>query len=198
VLCAVAPVGDHLAALDAAERAVVARAVAKRQREFATGRSLAHRLLEQLGAVGAPLLPGPDRAPLWPAGVVGSIAHTNTLCVVAAAPAARVTGLGLDIEADTPLDEELWATVLRSDERRTLDGLPDGERGRRAKLVFCAKEATYKAVSHELGRVLEFDEVSIDVDPAGSFAARVLEDEPRGGRWLVADGVLLAVMVLRV
>ena len=63
----------------------MAAAVDKRQREFATGRRLAHGLLTELGVGGGPLLPGRDRAPIWPDGVVGTISHSRAWCVVAAA-----------------------------------------------------------------------------------------------------------------
>src|SRR5215469_16812348 len=71
-----------------AEAAIVARAVEKRRAEFATGRACAHAALDAWGAPDAPLLPGPDRAPLWPDGFVGSISHARGACAAVAAPRA--------------------------------------------------------------------------------------------------------------
>ena len=57
--------------IDAREAALVSQATAKRQREFSAGRWLAREVLDRLGCIEAPLLSGPDRTPLWPAGIVG-------------------------------------------------------------------------------------------------------------------------------
>src|SRR4030081_3796126 len=51
-------------------------ATQKRQREFLAGRWCAEKALQCLGAGSTHVAMAKDRAPIWPAGVVGSITHT--------------------------------------------------------------------------------------------------------------------------
>ncbi|WP_405845207.1 4'-phosphopantetheinyl transferase [Streptomyces platensis] len=57
------------------ESQVIALAVDKRRREFTTARSCAREALRRLGHPTVPIPRGRSGAPLWPAGVVGSITH---------------------------------------------------------------------------------------------------------------------------
>ena len=61
--------------LTAREQASLGPADAKRVREFESGRAYAKRALAMLGMHNVDLPIGPNRAPLWPSGVVGSITH---------------------------------------------------------------------------------------------------------------------------
>lgn len=188
-----------------AERALVARAVQKRRDEFATGRALAHELIARLGVADEPLLPGklPGslRAPAWPHGLLGSISHGAGLCVVAVASQSECSMLGLDVEDSSPLRPKLWRHVLREEERRELDKLSDDDAGRRAKLVFSAKECFYKALSPRLNRVLNFEDVRLTVDDDGSFSGELLVDdagfvldEPLQGSWEQVGDVVLSTL----
>ena len=60
----------------AGEEWLIDRAVESRRREFITGRRCARRALADLGFPLAPILRGPNREPLWPAGVVSSITRS--------------------------------------------------------------------------------------------------------------------------
>ncbi len=153
------------------EADAVAQAVEKRRCEFATGRRLAHRLLDELGALSQPLTARADRAPGWPREAVGSISHTDDLCVVAVARASQCVSLGIDIEPDAALDEQLWPTVLTAGERAALGSAG----GVVARAIFSAKECYWKLVAHRARRMLDFSEVEVEVDLApGRFEARVL------------------------
>lgn len=163
-LCAWAPIDAAPTFRHADEARVVERAVPVRAREFATGRRLAHALLAELGCADVPLLPGDDRAPRWPSGVTGSIAHCREGCVVIAAPRADVDALGVDVEPASPLDAPLWRIVLRDEEQRALRTRSAHDGGRLAKAAFCAKEAVYKALSARIGRRIDFTDVALDAD----------------------------------
>ena len=186
-----------------AERSAVARAVEARQREFATGRRLAHELLARLGRGGAPLLPDERRTPRWPAGVVGSIAHSRRAAAVALASERELAGLGIDLEEDGPLAPDVAATVLTEREAQRARALP-GDWLAWAKVAFCAKECAYKAWSPFLGRVLEFEEVELALDAGRArFRARLLgtpDGLPGGGEldggFARADGHVLAAALL--
>jgi 4'-phosphopantetheinyl transferase EntD len=146
VLVVSCPVFDALHTLHASERALVSRAVPKRQHEFATGRSLAHELLARLGAGQSPLLADADRAPLWPAGIIGSISHARGLCVVAVSRRGAMASLGVDVEDAEAVRPELWQRVLRPDEERWLRAQPGATQLRLAAVFFSAKEAVSGAV----------------------------------------------------
>jgi 4'-phosphopantetheinyl transferase EntD len=157
-----------------AEELAVARAVESRRREFATGRRLAHVLLAELGCQAAPLVPDERRRPQWPAQVVGSIAHSRRAAAVVVGRSDELAALGLDLEEDGPLTPELAATVLTPQEVRRNAALP-GDPLTWAKVAFCAKECAYKAWSPCVGRVLEFEEVEIELDAGrGRFEARLV------------------------
>jgi len=199
-----APVGDHEAALQPGEAAAVARAVPRRRHQFATGRLLAHRLLDELGAGGAPLLPGPDRAPLWPPGVTGSISHTEAHVLVAVAALADVASVGIDIEERTALADDLHDMVLTPTELAWLRTQPADERGLLAKLCFSAKEAVYKTQATLSRTLLEFHEVELQLDrDASRFVARLPQHvvpavgrSELAGRWWEAGATLVTGLVI--
>jgi 4'-phosphopantetheinyl transferase EntD len=190
------------------ERRAIARAVDSRRREFATGRRLAHALLGELGFAAAPLLPGADRAPLWPDGAVGSIAHDRRACVVAVAQRRDWRSLGIDLEPAEPLPDELWAQVLLPEERAALDRLP-ARRGVLARLVFSAKECAYKALAPHVRTILEFHDVRVDLGArpvpaeAGACTAFLLREglafdprQPLAVRFAFAAGAIVTAAAL--
>lgn len=169
-----APVRASLDGLLPEERACVARAVPKRQHEFATGRRLARQLLARLGAPDFALLADADRAPIWPDGLVGSISHSHGLCVVAVSPRGALSGLGVDVEEADGVRPELWRRVMRPEEERWLRGQPDERQLRLAAVFFSAKESVYKAQFPLTRARLGFHDVGLELEPArGIFRARV-------------------------
>ena len=60
-----------------AERAALGQVVDGRRRDFAAGRHCARRALARLVGSPEPILSGPDREPVWPQGIVGSITHCD-------------------------------------------------------------------------------------------------------------------------
>ncbi len=190
-----------------AEAVMVERAVERRRREFAIGRQCARRALARLGVTGFPLLAGPDRAPLWPAGIVGSITHTHAgaagFCGVAVAARQDVAALGIDAEGVDPLPSDLWDFVLTDAEKRQLGRKP--EAGYRAKLAFVAKEATLKAVLPAAGQPLDFRDIQVNVAPAeDGFVAEVIAQAEKlppwmrccAGRFARHDRIILAAVVV--
>jgi 4'-phosphopantetheinyl transferase EntD len=188
------------------EAALVANFSEKRRREFVAGRRCARRALADLGITDFPLLAGPDRAPLWPGAVVGSITHTEVgaggYCGVAVAHRRLVAGLGVDAEPRQPLSPELWPRVLDAEEGRA--ALAAAEPGVWARLIFSAKEAVYKAIYPLCRRFLDFPDVHIQVLPRyGHFLAEFVgaarSIAPAGslvGRFLADDELLIATVLL--
>ncbi len=179
VLTGSAPIDERTDDLWPCESELVRKAVPRRAREFAAGRRVARALLARLGAGGAPLLAHPDRSPSWPAGVVGSITHAADLCAVVVARSGAVTGLGVDVEPDGPLEPELWPRICTPRERESLLQGDAESSGRRARLVFSAKESVYKCVYVYVRRVLGFHEVEIELDFARRRFAVSFADDVR-------------------
>ncbi|HYS78125.1 MAG TPA: 4'-phosphopantetheinyl transferase superfamily protein [Candidatus Dormibacteraeota bacterium] len=150
------------------------RAVLKRRREFTAGRVCARAALRRLGVVDFPLRAAPDRMPLWPPGIVGSLSHCGDCCGVAVAREGAVAGLGLDVERARPLEDRVVALVCSESERARIAGLPGLPAGLGAIIVFCAKESAYKC-HYPLARTfLDFHDVEIDLEPGrGTFTATI-------------------------
>ena len=177
--------------------------------EFRAGRHCARRALERLGVVAAPVRRAPDRSPIWPPGVVGSITHTRRtgfgFCGAAVARDSRWRSIGLDAEIDDALDERLFERVLTEVERSRIDRFPAALHGRIAKIVFSAKESVYKCQHPISGEFLGFLDVEVELAegarrfqatlrrPAGPFATGfVFEGRYSSGGGVVATAVTLA------
>jgi 4'-phosphopantetheinyl transferase EntD len=190
--------------MDPIEAAVVARAVAKRRREFATVRHCARQALDQLGVPPAPLLPGARGAPQWPEGIVGSMTHCDGYRAALVARSWAVHALGVDAEPHEPLPKTVLRMIAGPEEivmlatRTAADSTVCWGR-----LLFCAKEAVYKAWFPLAQRRLTFRDVSVALAADGTIAARLLIDGPVvaankltgfSGRWLVDRGLIVAVV----
>ena len=188
------------------EAASTGRMSAGRLREFAQGRACARRALARLGYADAPLLRGPDRMPVWPEGVVGSLTHCEGFCGVAAAVRGEIVSLGLDAEPDAPLSEGVLRRVCSDAEREHLAALPGRSLHAWGKVVFSAKESFYKCYYAVTRTRLGFRDARIRLDPeSGRFEARLLRaDAPDAagarrfrGRFLLAAPLVLTGVTLR-
>lgn len=197
------PRADHGPPLPG-ETAALARMVPARRREFAAGRAAARRAMAGIGLPGRAVPAGDDRAPRWPAGVTGSIAHCATCCVALAGRTRTWRALGVDVEPDAPLPDDLIDSVCTPEERAWLAARPAPARGRLARAIFSAKECTYKAQYPLTGRLLGFEALRITPEPAaGGFTA--VFTAPAGefaagaalsGGLALRDGLILTVLAL--
>lgn len=157
----------------------IRQAVEKRRREFAAGRGCARKALEAFGISGYPLLVGPNRAPIWPDDIVGSITHCEGFVGVAVARRDQIQGLGLDAERADPLDPELVELICLPVEQDWMRTGAPRDATAWAKLFFSAKEAVYKCLSRVCERPLDFHDVEIAVRASeGRFAVRFSRDAP--------------------
>ncbi|MFD0858024.1 4'-phosphopantetheinyl transferase family protein [Roseovarius aquimarinus] len=191
-------------ALVAREAEAMRRAVPKRQREFAAGRAAARRALAQLGRAPCEIPQGPDRAPIWPEGIAGSISHIDTLCVAALARQGELRALGIDLEPAAPLDPVLLPEICTLAERAWLACQPEPQRGLLARLIFSAKECAYKCQYPLTGRLVGFGalEITPDLD-TGQFEATFAEEVGSfaqgtclAGRFVMTDEVIACAMTL--
>jgi len=165
--------------LHPAEQGQIDRAAPGRRREYAAGRLLAHSLLGSLGAAAAPLLNGPDRAPAWPAGYVGSISHCPTLCAVVVASGSDICAIGVDVEPALALGADIEPLVLTARDRHSIARLPPRIRPLGGRLVFSAKEAFYKALYPTTGVFLDFTQAWVTFGAEESFIVATSAPLPR-------------------
>ncbi|MFF5919607.1 4'-phosphopantetheinyl transferase [Streptomyces flavochromogenes] len=192
------------------ERRLVDRAVDRRRREFTTARICAREALRRLGRPAVPVPRGPSGAPLWPAGVLGSITHCEGYRAAAVATAGPVTGLGLDAEPNLPLaDAAMLPLISLPAERRHLAEITadpataaDGAEVHWERLLFSAKESVYKAWNPMTDRRLGFADAEITFSPGdGTFRALPTvrgHGGERGfdGTWQLRAGILLTAVTV--
>ncbi|MBZ9539092.1 4'-phosphopantetheinyl transferase family protein [Modicisalibacter tunisiensis] len=155
----------------------VHQAAPKRQLEYLGGRLAARAALAML--TGTPAVPGiaPSRAPLWPAGIVGSITHSGRLAAGVVACAERWQGLGVDAEAILPVAraERLSRQILTPGEQALMDALPRDVRGVFATRVFSLKESLFKALFPLTGVRFYFQDAHLVADAHDPLDATTLE-----------------------
>lgn len=191
------------------EEPLIAKSVAKRRNEFITVRHCARLALGELGVPPVPILKGEKGEPCWPDGVVGSLTHCTGYRGAVVGRSAAVRSVGIDAEPHDVLPQGVLDAIALDEERHEITALPKGLQWDR--ILFCAKEATYKAWFPLTKRWLGFEDAHIgfDVDPAtasaGAFVSKILIDPEAlsgppltalHGRWSVERGLVLTAIVL--
>lgn len=193
------------------EEPLIAKSVAKRRNEFITVRYCARRALVDLGMEPVPILKGDKGEPCWPDGVVGSLTHCEGFRGAAIGLRAQVRSLGIDAEPHDVLPNGVLDAISLPVERHELGAMPGGVHWDR--VLFCAKEATYKAWYPLTHRWLGFEDahITFGVDSSdgtaytGTFTSKILIDPAAetgppltslSGRWSVRDGIALTAIVL--
>lgn len=217
------PLGQPAAPLAAEAACLSPNAVAKRRQEFAAGREAAHQAMALLGEPVQAIPVAENRAPIWPAGLVGSISHSRSCAMAVVAHtgdiqagdvqaglprsggigSGGIRGLGIDLEEDTPLADDLWPAICSAREQDWLRAQPNP--GQLAKLMFSAKEAAYKCQFTLSARYYGFDgmELSIDLEH-NRFSARFCADQAPfscgdciSGRFVIGAGLIVTTAELR-
>lgn len=163
----------------------IARSVRRRQAEFLFGRLAARlALAEHLQAdwqVGV----GPNRAPVWPDGFIGSISHAGRHAAAVALPCANLRGIGIDIEGAVAPDARtsIEQLVLLPAEQALLHTMDARSYPLLLAAVFSAKESFFKAVSAAAGGYFGFEVMRInEIDVAAGRIGFTL-DQPVCAAW---------------
>jgi 4'-phosphopantetheinyl transferase EntD len=192
------------------EEPLIAKSVAKRRNEFITVRHCARIALGKLGLPPVPILKGEKGEPCWPDGVVGSLTHCAGYRGAVVGRTEAVRSVGIDAEPHDVLPDGVLNAISLPEERHEMAALPEGLHWDR--ILFCAKEATYKAWFPLTKRWLGFEDAHIvfDLDPpdgatTGVFVSKILIDGQTlagppltalRGRWSVERGLVLTAIVL--
>jgi enterobactin synthetase component D len=155
------------------------KAAPKRRAEFLAGRHCAQSALRTYSAIFAEyVIPrGADRAPIWPAEVVGSITHTQGYAAAAVADTRALRGVGLDIErwVRPSAPANLGAHLARPGELERLVAESGWSEVEALTLLFSAKESLYKCLYPEVQRYFGFHDATmatLDIRTS-SFVARL-------------------------
>ncbi|MGI5501126.1 4'-phosphopantetheinyl transferase family protein [Lentzea sp. CA-135723] len=184
-----------------AEEELLGNSVPKRRFEFSTVRACAREAMASLDVEPAAILPGPKREPLWPAGVVGSLTHCAGYRAAALARSSDYETIGIDAEPHQPAPDGVLGAIAIPAELRRMPGLKaDDPKICWDRLLFSAKESTYKAWFPVTKRWLGFEDADITLNADGTFHSRILlPDTPIAGfdgRWLVQGELLLTTIAV--
>lgn len=174
------------------EAPAIARAIPRRQAEFAAGRRAARMALAALGLESQPIAVGPARAPVWPETIVGAITHDCDMALAAVLPKTGALGVGIDLTEAAPLSDQIRDRILPDASEAALTGLE-------ARAGFSAKESLFKALYPRVGSYFGFEAARVAPDVAAGRVhielTRPLGGFPAGTAWQggvwQSDGVLL-------
>lgn len=150
--------GDE-ALLLAEERQSIQTSYLKRLKASGAVRYIARGLLGDRDINEFRILRAPTGEPIWPEGIVGSLAHDDEVAVAAVGSAVDFQGLGIDVEPAIPLPVDIQSLVRIPTDKIGNDhasGISD-------RVLFCAKEAVYKAVYPLDRMILNYDDISVDL-----------------------------------
>jgi enterobactin synthetase component D len=179
------------------EQALIARAVDRRRREFATGRWLAREGLRNFGLPDRPILMGRLRNPLWPQCVIGTISHDGDLCAVALRRKGigPVRGIGMDLVSlsqQVGTTDELASLFMANagelDSVATLNVPVDP-----ALLLFSLKESVIKAMTSQLDGFIDMR--AIEIRTADTFAIHVADRPIQADLFAAVTGAYLVTAV---
>jgi 4'-phosphopantetheinyl transferase EntD len=176
------------------ELALLKGAGEKRIGEFCAGRYCAHRVLDELGYTGLPVLTEENGAPVWPANVVGSISHSGGMALAVAASLTQIRAVGVDIQAHSePFPAGvIYAHFHREEIHYLMSSLPRLA-DIHAHAIFSAKESVFKCCYTAFGCLLEFTDIVIEMNLAGGFYYARTPRHPKCERFFNKPGVRGAI-----
>lgn len=156
----------------------IAQAVSKRQAEYLAARVLLRRLQQQLGRTPVQILPGADRSPVWPAGLQGSVSHSDGLVLVGLGNSdGRRLGVDLEQWLTAAQYQELAPAILSAAEQQwCLRDNSNMTLAQQLTLIFAAKEALYKALYPDCRQIMEFSAARVLATTASQILLQLTQD----------------------
>ena len=158
VACRPVLTGDE-AGLTAEEDSSLAGCAVTVRRHAGAARLAARELLAERGWPHWPMPRSHGQPPDWPTGLCGSLSHCASHAAAALASRYAWLSVGIDVESAEPIDPDVLGIVATSDELRVVAS--DLLLG---KVLFCAKEAAYKAIFALDRLFLEPRQVVVDLN----------------------------------
>jgi len=133
-----------------------------------------------------------------PVGVLGSIAHTLGVSIAVVCTSPVIIGIGVDIEPIEPPRPQIAGRVLTTREQEELAGLNEEARWRSVLAIFCAKEASYKALDAHRVIPLTFRTLEIGLPHQEVSRVRILEpgDHPETRVMIAQDRELTTALAI--
>jgi 4'-phosphopantetheinyl transferase EntD len=176
------------AQLDIPQPATLRRAIARRKAEFLAGRAMTQAAMACLGLPPRPVDTSPNRAPLWPSGLSGSISHARGRCAcLLSQDTSRSFGIDTEAIAEGRSLSAILSQTLSPDEHALLTQGPYPP-SINATVAFSAKEALFKALFPQVGHHFGFDAAELTNAPGHSSLTLALttdltETLPQGTRF---------------
>ena len=184
--------------LSLAERTYLENVSQNRKREFIAGRFCAHEAMMLASMPPENIHIGGKGEPIWPSNVVGSITHSHGYAAAAVARKSDIMSVGLDAEIDEPLSSKALQRISNHQEEewaKTVGGALVQHPG---KVLFSAKEATYKAWYPITQEWLGFKEVLINFhDQGNTFTVHIQKNRPireMHGKYTIRKDVIVTAI----
>ena len=133
----------------------------KRIEQFLAGRWCAIKASEKLGLIIDEVGIGPDRSPIWPDEIVGSISHTKKYAISVVGKSEDYLSVGVDVEEiiDSNRFGDIASKVVTKIDQDLLISSKNKEMC--GTIVFSAKESLYKCLNPIVGMYIGFLEASV-------------------------------------
>lgn len=161
-------------ALSENELAVAQKYGAKRFADFCTGRYCLRKSIAPYNFTGDILI-GDRGMPLLPDHITASLSHSKKLCGAVASLKQNNISLGIDIETNGRVHEEMWRLLFTPKETTYLSAQNKVNSDLLSTVFFSMKEAYYKMQFPLTGVYLDFPEVEIE-HTDGFFVVTLLKD----------------------
>lgn len=197
-----------LTTLSREEREYIKDTVPLRQKEFSTSRWCARKSLEKLDTNASPILTGTKGEPLWPKGIVGSIAHAKGIYCAAVGRESAYLSLGIDIEpVDRYIDDETFDLIANNVEIEWIK-CAGRKKDVMKLLIFSAKECFFKLLYPLIKMNFSFEAASVflpDSSSSNNFTLRLnktlnyqfIKDYSHTGYYFFDDYWLLTFLYIR-
>ena len=199
----VAVIETRATAVDASFLSVVERTYLKsvsqnRKREYIAGRFCAREAMESANISPEHILIGEKGEPIWPSNIVGSITHSHGYAAAAVARKSDIVSLGLDAEIDEPLSSRVLRRISNVQEQEWVENVGGTLVQHPGKVLFSAKEATYKAWYPITQEWLGFKEVLINFhDQGNTFTVHIQKNGPireMHGKYTIRKDVIVTAI----
>ncbi|EXU75156.1 4'-phosphopantetheinyl transferase family protein [Erwinia mallotivora] len=152
------------------------QAVRKRRAEYLASRVCVRHALTLMGVNDFILENDADRSPVWPAGIVGSLSHTDSSVRLLVAPSASGKLLGIDCEhvIEEYTAKKMQDMIVSAQELKVLQQ-SRWPYGLALTLAFSLKESLYKALYPQIRQFMDFNAAEITTcdEEAGLMVIRL-------------------------